>query len=380
MISIIVTTYNVGPFIAEALTSVLGLEGIEKEIILVDDASSDNTIAIVEEFSNAYPDVPFVIHRFDENTPGGVANAANYGLSIAKGDYVAFLDGDDRLFARPFCCALARLQDSQADFVMVNSNEYTHPEAKYVDFADYGAWVNFNPRKYLKPLLIYAIKRLAIGALKIPGMERVLPGAFSDRIKRIDVRTFKLLSLRRMLSPSLSVAKELSSVEAKKAVFQMGPFPWRKIYRRSFIERHNLRLPEGDWMFEDNPFHWKVVVASDSFLVHDEITYAHRIWSGQTIASANSGALAIFDHAMTTYNDLTKYDAWDMYKDDFAIWLADHVFWAYRHIQISEKESVLTRAEEVCSHTGLVLPEIMKLVSHKSDLYHQFISAYFPSP
>lgn len=379
MISIIVTTFNVGPFIAEALTSVLALEGVEKEIILVDDASIDNTVEIVEELSKAYPDVPFVIHRFDENTPGGVANAANHGLSIARGDYVAFLDGDDRLFAGPFGRALERLQNSKADFVMVNSNEYLHAQARYVDFADYGAWVSFNPRKYRKQLLVYAIKRLAIGTLKIPGVERVLPQAFSARVKNVDVRIFKLFSLRRMLSPSLSAAKELSSVEAKKAVLQMGPFPWRKIYRRSFIERHHLRLPEGDWMFEDNPFHWEVVVASDSFLVHDEITYAHRIWSGQTISSANSGALAIFDHAMTTYNDLIKYGVWDVYKDDFAIWLADHVFWAYRHIQISDKKIVLVRAEEVCSHTGLVLPEIIKLVSYKSDAYHQFLSAYFPS-
>ncbi|MDA5092857.1 glycosyltransferase family 2 protein [Aliiroseovarius sp. KMU-50] len=377
MISIIVTTYNVGPFIAEALTSALALEGIDKEIIVVDDASSDDTVAIVEELSQAYPDVPFVIHRFEENTPGGVANAANYGLSVAKGDYVAFLDGDDRLFAHPFYRALDRLKNSQADFVMVNSNEYIHGRATYTNFPDYGAWVNFSPRKYRKKLLFYAIMKLIIGSLKIFKMRRFLPNKVSARLKRINVKTFRLLSLRKMLSPSLSAAKELSSVEAKKALLQMAPFPWRKIYRRSFIERHNLRLPEGDWMFEDNPFHWEVVVASDSFLVHDEITYAHRIWSGQTIASASSGALAIFDHAMTIYNDLVRYGAWDVYKKDFAIWLADHVFWAYKNIQISDKKSVLIRAEEVCNNTGLALPEVIKLVSFKNNVYRQFLSAYF---
>lgn len=376
MISIIITCYNVAPFVAEALSSVLAIEGIEKEIIVIDDASHDNTMQIVDSIATLYPDVRFKTHRFLENTPGGVASAANYGLSVAEGEYVAFLDGDDWLYPASFLRALERLEREKCDFVMVNSNEFQQESGDFSWFEDQGAWANFSPRAYMRPLITSYLKGALIGLARWRPLARRLPSAIDKAAKQIHSRHFKHFSLRLALSPAFSPNRVFTGDAAKRALFQMGPFPWRKIYRRDFIEQNGLSFPEGNWMFEDNPFHWQAVLVAKSFILHDEITYSHRIWTGQTIAKASSGALAIFDHALTIFRHMERHDPRGAFRDAFTIWLADHTLWAYMSVRIEDKARVFERAREVCDACGLDLVAVMRKASIRTAEYHAIMSAY----
>jgi GalNAc5-diNAcBac-PP-undecaprenol beta-1,3-glucosyltransferase len=87
--SVIIPTYNRANFIGATLESVLNQTDSSLEIIVVDDGSRDNTSEVVGAFSDArlsyYP---------KENAERGAAR--NYGFSRAKGEYVLFLDSDDR--------------------------------------------------------------------------------------------------------------------------------------------------------------------------------------------------------------------------------------------------------------------------------------------
>lgn len=86
--SVVIAAYNASSTIRAALASCLSQALPAFEIIVVDDASTDDTAAIVQEFS---PMVKLI--SFAENK--GVSAARNAGWTAASGDYVAFLDSDD---------------------------------------------------------------------------------------------------------------------------------------------------------------------------------------------------------------------------------------------------------------------------------------------
>lgn len=88
-VSVLVDTYNHEHFIEKALESVLEQEypAAEREVIVVDDGSTDGTVEILRRFASQVR----VVHK--EN--GGQASAFNAGIAECRGEIVAFLDGDD---------------------------------------------------------------------------------------------------------------------------------------------------------------------------------------------------------------------------------------------------------------------------------------------
>lgn len=90
--STIIPVYNVAPYLRECLDSVLAQTFTDWEAICVDDGSTDESGAILDEY--AAKDGRFkVIHQ----TNAGVSVARNVALDIARGSWVTFLDADDRL-------------------------------------------------------------------------------------------------------------------------------------------------------------------------------------------------------------------------------------------------------------------------------------------
>jgi GT2 family glycosyltransferase len=87
-VSLVVTSYNHGRFLAEALTSALGQTRPFREIIVVDDGSTDDTAAVAAGF-------PAVRYLRQENR--GLGAARNTGLRESSGELLVFLDADDRL-------------------------------------------------------------------------------------------------------------------------------------------------------------------------------------------------------------------------------------------------------------------------------------------
>lgn len=87
--------YNVEPFLEEAIESVIAQDiGFDQvQLILVDDGAKDGSGAICDRYAQRYPQNIFVIHK--EN--GGVSSARNEGLRHVQGEYVNFLDADDKL-------------------------------------------------------------------------------------------------------------------------------------------------------------------------------------------------------------------------------------------------------------------------------------------
>ncbi len=93
-ISVVIPTYNRAEYINRAVSSVLNQTGQGgdfeiSEVVVVDDASDDNT----EEILNEIDDARIVYHRLEKN--GGANAARNKGIIIATGNWIAFQDSDD---------------------------------------------------------------------------------------------------------------------------------------------------------------------------------------------------------------------------------------------------------------------------------------------
>ena len=91
LISIVMPVYNSAPFLAETIESVLKQTYPNWELILVDDASSDKGIEIIENYQKEEKRIKLI--RLNKNQ--GAAVARNSGIQLAAGKYIAFLDSDD---------------------------------------------------------------------------------------------------------------------------------------------------------------------------------------------------------------------------------------------------------------------------------------------
>lgn len=92
MISVIIPTYNNERLIGACLDSVLAQRDVEMEIIVVDDGSTDATGRIADDYASRFGCIT-TLHRPN----GGPSAARNTALDIARGEWIAMVDGDDLL-------------------------------------------------------------------------------------------------------------------------------------------------------------------------------------------------------------------------------------------------------------------------------------------
>jgi glycosyltransferase involved in cell wall biosynthesis len=87
LVSILITSYNYGLYLKEAINSALNQTYPNTEVIVVDDGSTDNSREIIESYKNK------IISIYKEN--GGQASAFNAGFAVSQGKIICFLDADD---------------------------------------------------------------------------------------------------------------------------------------------------------------------------------------------------------------------------------------------------------------------------------------------
>lgn len=90
LISVIIPIYNVEKYLKKCIDSIINQTYKNLEIILVDDGSPDNCGKICDEYAKKDQRIR-VIHKKN----GGLSDARNAGIDIAKGKYIAFVDSDD---------------------------------------------------------------------------------------------------------------------------------------------------------------------------------------------------------------------------------------------------------------------------------------------
>lgn len=128
-ISIIIPCYNVAQYIHQCLESILNQSiGINAlEIILVDDASTDETLRILQEYEQKYPEHILLIPC---TTNGRQGQARNIGLSYASGTYISFVDADDWIHKDMYKTLFHIAQNTQSDIVQFRyiGKKYFEPD------------------------------------------------------------------------------------------------------------------------------------------------------------------------------------------------------------------------------------------------------------
>lgn len=115
ILSVIVPSYNMEPFLEKGLQSLIIGKGLPAiEIIVVNDGSTDRTLSIAMDFREKYPDNVTVIDKKN----GNYGSCVNAGLAVAVGKYVRILDADDYVDTEAFEALVDCLENTDADVIV----------------------------------------------------------------------------------------------------------------------------------------------------------------------------------------------------------------------------------------------------------------------
>ena len=129
LVSVVIPTYNRWPMVGEAIESVLGQTFRSVELIVVDDGSTDGTTKELAKYGLKV--------RVVSCSKGGVAAARNYGVTIARGRYLAFLDSDDLWLPKKleiqvaFMAQHPEVEICQTEEVWLRNGIRVNPKAKH---------------------------------------------------------------------------------------------------------------------------------------------------------------------------------------------------------------------------------------------------------
>jgi glycosyltransferase involved in cell wall biosynthesis len=127
LVSIIIPTFNYGHLIEEALDSVCNQTYCNWECLIVDDGSTDDTRDIVNSFISHHPNHDLRYYYINNS---GTSAAKNFGIDIAKGQYVQFLDADDLLLTEKLRIQAEVLSTSKAELVFSSSTFFLVSDEK----------------------------------------------------------------------------------------------------------------------------------------------------------------------------------------------------------------------------------------------------------
>lgn len=188
-LSIIIPAYNVASYIEKCIESIIhqNLDEYEMQVIIINDGSTDNTLEIIQNLLEKYPQLIFV-----NQDNKGVSEARNTGLKIAKGEYVLFIDPDDFIVSNSLLKIIRQSEKLNLDLMyldMVQINEqyertYHYPKVGEVGIVKKG--LN-HPRRTF-PATLY--KRNIIGNIKfikniIRGQDSVFNAMVHSLSKRV---------------------------------------------------------------------------------------------------------------------------------------------------------------------------------------------------
>jgi glycosyltransferase involved in cell wall biosynthesis len=277
LVSVILTLNNVAEYAETSVLGVLGQSYGNLEILVVDDASEDKTTSIVEMLTSSDSRVRRIFLR--SNSMGGVGTPSNLALEQAKGTYVAFVDGDDIVLPDFVSENVKLAQRGLSDVVIDRFDTFKHDEYVLKGQTDQSRW---------------------------PSTETI---AKSQRYP-IHAGTHPIL-------------------------YRLYPVPWRKFYRRSFLRDNDIRFPEGDYVFEDFPFHWSVMIAAKRVSILDKSFIYYRLGrKGQSTslkskAKVTSLSAVYFNthHIGLRVEKCVAGNACSVAKDEFLAWVRDPKEW-----------------------------------------------------
>ena len=220
-ISVIMPVYNGAQWLSEAIDSVLQQSFNDFELICVNDSSTDNSEEILIGYSKKDKRVKY----FTKQNEGSGA-ALNYGIKKSSGQYLCFIDQDDK-YAPNYLEAMFKII-TQTNCNVCECNAFF--------------WEN-------------------------------------DKLTKIPYAEAKVSSC----------VVDISSAKKKKA-FSGHYFPqWTKIIKKEFLENNNIKFPDRNNKAHDVPVHYKLIGLCDKIGYIKDCIYYHRVHENQISYNFDSG-------------------------------------------------------------------------------------------
>jgi glycosyltransferase involved in cell wall biosynthesis len=130
MVSVVITTYNRHQFLKGAVISVLNQDYQDREVIVIDDGSTDESMKEIEGLPVRYV--------WKKN--GGISSARNKGIEVAQGDYIAFLDVDDQWMKGKLSTQMKRMEEegfsiSYTDEIWIRNGKRINQKLKHKKYS-----------------------------------------------------------------------------------------------------------------------------------------------------------------------------------------------------------------------------------------------------
>lgn len=221
-ISVVVPVYNVEDYLEDALESLVQQTFIDNiEVLMIDDGSTDDSRYIIEKYALNYDNF-HAYHKENE----GLSITRNYGLKLAKGEYVHFMDSDDLM-----------IKDAYEKLYGLASKN--NSEVVTADF------LRFNERKaWIQPISNFI---------------------FSELKSSVD---------------------ETNAYKYHKLLWDTPA--WNKIFKREFLLEKGLEFPNQNIIFEDNIFAIELLIKAKKISILNDYIYCWRIRDvGSSITQAD---------------------------------------------------------------------------------------------
>ena len=265
-VSIIIPFNNVEDYMEECLKSVVNQTLNDIEIILINDASKDNSRQIAQNYANNDSRIKII----DIDTQKGQGYARNRGIETVQGEYIGFVDSDD--FIEPYMFELLynSAKENNTDITMCQAREYDDLNNKYIT-SDYYSLV---------PL-----------------------GSFKDEV--------------------------FSAEDTKTNILDINVALWNKIYKKDFLLSTGEMFPEG-FIYEDLPFFFGTYLKAKRINIVWKNLYCYRInRKNSTMQQYNNKILDRPPMVSLTYEKIKSFPFLNDLNMQIQGWIINDLFHRY---------------------------------------------------
>ena len=265
-VSVIIPFNNVESYISECLDSVLNQTLKDIEVILINDASTDKSRDIAQNY--AEKDGRIILLDITERKGQGFAR--NRAIETAKGEYIGFVDSDDFIESDMFELLYNRAKADDTDITMCQVREYDDINGNYIT-SDYYS---------LYPL-----------------------GSFENTV--------------------------FSAEDTKEQILDINVALWNKVYKREYLNKINEKFPEG-FIYEDLPFFFGTYLPAKRINIVWKNLYSYRVnRKNSTMQQFNNKILDRLPMVSLTYEKLKEIPFLSGMKQKIQGWIINDLFHRY---------------------------------------------------
>lgn len=128
-LSIVVPVYNVEKYLDECLENIYKIMSIKKEVILVNDGSTDSSLEILKKYKEKFPEITRIINKKN----AGLSDTRNVGMEESKGEYIYFIDSDDFIDSKKFESIFQAGRIERADIIKASGYSFKETRIEKLD-------------------------------------------------------------------------------------------------------------------------------------------------------------------------------------------------------------------------------------------------------